>query len=117
MKFNDFSWHDSVIKNIEINRNEFREMDTIHFDIEWYDNTTNKLIFENVYQAKFNMNFGIIGSEQIFSAYISENDNDLINLYKVWNGLIDDIKLNCYVIKTASTGSEMKIIAKNFKFI
>lgn len=117
MEFNDFCWHDSVIKNIVINRDEFREMDMVYFDIEWYDNGTNKLIFENVYQVKFNMNFGVIGPELISNAYVSENDLDLINLYKIWNGLIDDIKLNCYIIKTASTGSEMKILAKDFKII
>ncbi|WP_343540927.1 hypothetical protein [Flavobacterium movens] len=28
MNFNDYGWHDSVIKKIEIDRDEFRKMDS-----------------------------------------------------------------------------------------
>ena len=117
MEFEDFYWHDSIIKKIEINREEFREKDTISLDIEWYNNVQNKLIFEDVYQAKLNMNFGIKGNESINTAFISENDSDLIDFYNIWNGLMDNVKLKCYIIKTASTGSEIKIIAKGFNLI
>lgn len=117
MNFNDYNWHDSVIKKIEIEKSELREMDTIVFDIEWYNNTSNKLIFENVYKAKFNMNFGIAGLEVIDFAFISDKDIELSDFYETWKGLMNDIKLKCYVIKTSSTGSELKIIAKEFKMI
>lgn len=115
MNFNDYDWHDSVIKKIEIQRDEFREQDTITIEIEWYDNTFNMLVLENVYKAQFDMNFGIVGIEAIDEAYTSENDILLHDFYGKWNGLMDDIKLNCYVIKTSSTASELKIIAKGFK--
>jgi len=115
MNFNDYDWHDSVIKKIEIERDEFREKDTILIEIEWYDNTSNKLVFENVYKAQFDMNFGVVGVEAIQDAYTSENDTLLHDFYEIWKGLMNDVKLNCYIIKTSSTGSELKIIAKGFK--
>ena len=117
MEFNDYYWHDSVIKKIEIDREESRERDTISFHIEWYNNENSKLIFKDVYQAKLNMNFGIRGIESIYSAFVSEDDPDLAKFYKIWKGLMDDVKLNCYIIETASTGSKLKIIAKGFEMI
>lgn len=117
MNFNDYDWHDSVIKKIEIERSELREMDTVVLDIEWYDDSYNKLVFENVYKAQLNMNFGIAGLEVIDTAFISESDIELQKFYEAWKGLMNDIKLNCYVIKTSSTGSELKIICKGFKIV
>ena len=35
MNFNDFYWHDAVIKNITINRNNPGIIDIISLDIEW----------------------------------------------------------------------------------
>lgn len=116
MKFDEYYWHDSEIRNIVIDRSQPGEQDTILFEINWVDSGEGKLIFENVYWAKLNMNFGIAASESIdFAFATTDDDSDLVNLYKIWNGKINDIKLTCYVIKTLSTGSEMKIIAKTFK--
>lgn len=118
MNFNELYWHDSVINNIEINRNNPGKNDVIIFEIDWYDSGKSKLIFEDVYWARLDLNFGVVSSEYIDSAFVAENnDIDLGNFYKKWSKLNFDIKLNCYVIKTSSTGSEIKIIAKCFKIV
>jgi hypothetical protein len=60
------------------------------------------------------MNFGIIAKESILEAYIAPADDpDLVSFYKKWKGFFDHIKLNCYVIKTNSTGGEIRILAEN----
>lgn len=118
MKFEDYYWHDSEIRNIAIDRTNPGNKDTIVLEIDWTDKGLGQLVFENVYWASLNMNFGIVAVECIDSAYVADqNDIALNNIYQKWNGLINDVKLSCYVIKTLSTGSEMKIIASGFKVI
>jgi hypothetical protein len=65
MNFNDFIWHDAVIENISIDRNNPGINDSIKFDICWPSNDKSILIFEDVYWANFNLNFGVIGDESI----------------------------------------------------
>lgn len=117
MDFSDFTWHDAIIKNIQINRNCPGIMDTILFEIEWPDkNGKANIIFEEVYWASMNMNFGIVADETILMAFqLEEKDSDLKSLYLKWKGVIDDIKLKGYQFNLNSTGSEIKIIAKRFR--
>ncbi len=118
MKFNDLYWHDSIIKDIKIDRNNPGKSDTIQLEIDWYDKGLGKLIFEDVYYLKMDMNFGVIAPECIDCAFITdEKDNTLNSIYQRWGGTINNIKLYGYVIKTLSTGSEIKIIAKGFKLL
>lgn len=112
--FNDHYWHDCILENIFINRSDPGNNDSIEIVIKWYeDNSVSKLVFKNVYLFKAAMNFGIIANESIDMAYIApSDDNDLVNFYSKWKGAYDHISLNCYVIKTSSTGSEIKILAE-----
>ncbi|MBV4360599.1 hypothetical protein [Pinibacter aurantiacus] len=114
MDFNKLYWHDSVINSVSIDRTEPGKKDTICFEINWYEEGINILLFEDVYWLGLDMNFGVVAKECIDQAYIAERtDNDLIRIEKIWEGIISE-PLNCYVIKTASTGSVIKIIAKGF---
>lgn len=117
MNFEDFYWHDSVIKNIVIDRYAPGRKDEIEIDIVWADNDEKvSFIFEHVYWAKMDLNFGIAANETILQGYLlSSNDEDLINLYSGWKGFLDDIKLNVYEIELNSTGGRIKIIAKGFR--
>jgi hypothetical protein len=118
MNFEDYHWHDAQIKNIEIDRSNLGNKDIVSFELNWADKGSGRLIFEEVYWSRLNLNFGIVASECIDNAFVTEqNDEDLINLYKLWTPMIGDINLTCYVIKTISTGSEIKIIAKGFKVL
>jgi hypothetical protein len=118
MNFNDFYWHDSVIKNIAIDRNNPGIVDTIYFDIYLTEGGTIDLIFEEVYWAKMTLNFGIVAEESILSAFVSgKDDKDLTYFYSKWKGLMDDVKLDCYVINLNSTGGEIKILSKGFRVL
>jgi len=50
MDFNDFYWHDAVIKQVLIDRSNPGNEDTIAFEIEWPENRgRSTFIFEDVY--------------------------------------------------------------------
>lgn len=117
INFEDFHWHDAIIKNIIIDRNKPGIKDKIEIAITWPNNNeTVNFIFEDVYWAKMNLNFGIIANETILQSHLlSDNDEDLINFYSKWNGLMNDVKLNVYEILLNSTGGSIKVIAKKFR--
>lgn len=117
MNFEDYYWHDAIIKNITINRNNPGVKDEILLEIVWPNNAERvNFIFENVYWAKLDLNFGIVADENIDQGrLLFGNDNDLSKFYSLWNGLMDDIKLNVYEIALSSTGGRIKIIAKGFR--
>ncbi len=117
MDFNEYYWHDAIIKNIQIDRNNPGEKDTILFEIEWPQNNGKSFfIFEDVYWASFKLNFGIVAHETILRAQLLDSqDGDLLNFYSKWKGAMDDIKLYAYKIELNSTGGYMKIIGKGFR--
>lgn len=117
MNFNDFFWHDAIIKKITIDRSEPGIIDEISLDIEWPEQKGNSvLVFEEVYWATLNLNFGIVADETILDAAILDvNDKDLINFYVKWNGMLDDVKIDAYEIRLNSTGGQVKILAKGFR--
>jgi len=117
MKFDDFYWHDAIIKNIIIDRTKPGEIDEIYFEIKWPNESDIKtLVFENVYWANFNLNFGIISGENILNAMeLNEDDGDLMKFYLKWKGAMDDVKLQAYKIILNSTGGEIKILAGKFR--
>lgn len=118
MNFDDCYWHDSVLKCISIDRSNPGISDIVEMNIEWYDEPESKIVFKEVYLFKATMNFGIIARESIDTAYIAPpDDEDLLNFYKIWKGFYDGVKLNCYIIRTSSTGSEIKILAERVEMI
>jgi hypothetical protein len=116
MDFNDFYWHDAVILNITIDRNDPGRIDTILFEIEFPDIGKVNFSFDSVYWIKMNLNFGIIASESILTAFIAErSDPDFVFISSTWEKFIDNTTLDCYVIELNSTGGEIKIIATGFR--
>lgn len=117
MKFEDYYWHDAIIKNITINRNNPGVNDEIMLEIVWPNNGERvRFIFESVHWAKMDLNFGIVADENIYQGRLLLNDDkDLTRFYSLWNGLMDDVKLNVYEILLSSTGGRIKIIAKGFR--
>ena len=115
MKFNNLSWHDAIIKNIIIDRNNPGKNDSIKIEIVWNDGQCNILSFEDVYWADLDMNFGVICEESIYRAHAEGKENEEVkSLYKRWRGLINNIDLYFYEIETNSTGSRIRIIAQRF---
>ncbi|MCP1995052.1 hypothetical protein [Flavobacterium sp. HSC-61S13] len=117
MKFNDFYWHDAIIKNIQIDRNNPGNDDSILFEVEWpEDNERGLLVFEDVYWTSMNLNFGIIADESILDVtQLDKKNEDLVNFYSKWKGVMNEVQLNTYKIELNSTGGEIKIIAKSFR--
>jgi len=116
MNFNNLDWHDSIIKNIIVDRNNPGRNDIIRIEIVWPNGCCNIISFRDVYWAKFDMNFGIISPESIFKAFSEEKENETVKcLYLKWKGMLDDIDLNYYEIETNSTNSKIKIIAQSFE--
>ena len=118
MNFNDFEWHDSAIRNIRIDRTRPGKQDTIELEVE-FDNGLFRIVFESVYQASFQMNFGVIvEDETILCAHQEGRENEMVQeFYKSWKGLFDQIPLNYYEIETNSTGSKIQIVAMEVSFI
>ncbi|OMP76231.1 hypothetical protein [[Flexibacter] sp. ATCC 35208] len=111
--FNDCYWHDSILKNIFIDRSDPGNVDTVEMTIDWYDEPESKIIFRDVYLFKATLNFGIIADETILNAEIAiQEDPDLINFYQKAKGVLASKKINCYIIETNSTGGTIKILAE-----
>lgn len=117
MEFNDFYWHDAIIRNIQIDRTNPGNDDSVLFEIEWSENNEKGvLVFEEVYWTSMTLNFGIIADESILIAtQLDEQNEDLAKFYSKWNGAMNEVKLNMYKIELNSTGGEIKIIAKTFR--
>jgi hypothetical protein len=114
--FYGFYWHDAEIKEIIIDRHNPGKKDEIQFNILFPDKKkVGHFIFEKVYYASFDLNFGIIADETILRVSLLENDEDLAILYSDWKGHLDHVKLNVYSIELNSTGGKIKIIATNFR--
>jgi hypothetical protein len=111
--FDDCYWHDSILKSIYIDRSNPGYIDTVEMVIDWYDEPASKLIFSKAYMFKASMNFGIIANESILTAYVAPSDDpDLVDVYAKNKHLTDNVKLNCYVIETNSTGGIIRIVAE-----
>ncbi|HVI45981.1 MAG TPA: hypothetical protein VM802_13985 [Chitinophaga sp.] len=100
--------------SIFLDRRELGENDIVEMIIDWYEERPkSKIIFKGVCLFKAAMNSGIHVKETIDTAYIGPADDpDLLHFYKLWKGAFDNVNLYCYVIKTNSTGSEIKILAQ-----
>ncbi len=116
MKFSDLSWHDAIVKTIDIDRSNPGIRDVIKLVVEWPDNDqTSVIVFSDVYWIVMNLNCGIVANESVLSAFELDADNDYENQLRAdWRGLIDDIELKTYSIDFNSTGSSLVILARTF---
>lgn len=118
MNFNNLNWHDSIIEEIIIDRTNPGKNDTIQIVIIWPNGKGNLISFKDVYWANLDMNFGVISSESILSAFSEGKEHKtIVDFYKRWKGMIDDINLNYYEIETSSTRSKIRVIAKRIEIL
>ena len=94
MEFKEFEWHDSAIRNIKIDRKRPGTQDEIEFEVE-FDDGLYRIIFESVYRASFQMNFGVVVEDETIDYAVQEGkENEMVQgFYKLWKGLFDDIPL------------------------
>jgi hypothetical protein len=115
MNFIEYPWHDAILKEINIDRSNSGKDDVINIVIIWSTGLESSFSFKDVYYAQLNLNFGIIAEECISEvAFIPKSDIDVINFIHKWKHLVDDIENLMFIeIKTISTGSSIKIFARN----
>lgn len=117
MNIEDFSFHDSTLKEIIIERNNPGYRDEVKIKIGLLNGNDIEVIFKDCFKAIFDLNFGVIAEETIFDFYRStENDNELKVLKEKWlkiGGAIEGLSLFC--IETNSTNSKIKIYARDYK--
>lgn len=115
-EFLNQDWHDAVLKEINIDRNEPGIKDVITLIIQWPNDDYSKIIFYDVYMINFNMNFGVIAEECISEVNLISKDNETFKaLIERWVNIYEDIlTISGYEINTLSTNSSIKIFAKSF---
>jgi hypothetical protein len=115
MKIEDIYWHDAVIHNIIVDRNNPGINDSLKFEIEWIDGKSSILIFNEVYWANLMLNFGVVAEETILDVCLgNEDDVDYIRFKSIWEKYVDIRSFNIYIMNLNSTGGQVKIIAKSF---
>ncbi|PWN60729.1 hypothetical protein C1638_019880 [Chryseobacterium oncorhynchi] len=116
MNINDYTWHDKVLLNINIDRRNSGIIDEVCFEID--DNEISKnLVFREVYWLNLNLNFGMVAEESILNIQrLNDDDSDLLSLYKKWNGHLDEKRLSSYLIELNTSGGIIKIIAEDFTY-
>lgn len=115
-KFEEYYWHDAIIKKIEFDRRDPGNIDNLLFEIQFPDeNRLAILLFSDLRLVNMNLNFGIIANESILDATeLGQDDEDLVKFYSDWRGAFNDIKLKVFEIKLSSTGGKIKILAEHF---
>jgi hypothetical protein len=113
---NDVYWHDSEIKNIIINREDPGNIDSIEFEVDWWESgRKGALIFEDVYFIKMELNMGMHVKETMDTVDIDNNDSDFIKHQRLVGGYVAGT--NCYIMKMLTTGSDIKVIAARITVI
>lgn len=116
MNFNDYQWHDAIIKHINIDRTNPGNKDVIEMKILWPDDTSSLVTFTDVWWCNLSLNFGVVASESILIAQtVENNDTDLQQVYS-WRGGTIEHNLVGYLIETSSTASIIKIISQGVSF-
>ena len=115
-KFDNFMWHDAILKSIFIDRRNPGQQDSVTILVEWPGNMQSSLLeFYDCYALSATMNFGVIASESILEATCVTDSQEIQNLRKKWKNIGVDINhLNCYRIVTNSTNSIIEIYSKGF---
>lgn len=117
-KFNELPWHDSALLNIEIDRSNPGESDTVRILIQWPDDSQSYVVFSECYFFEAKMNFGVIAEESILGADCNNYDEQILTVQSKWSPLgVGLDKLLCYKIYTNSTNSTLKIYALSMEVL
>ncbi len=113
--FSDLPWHDAELLNITIDRRNPGENDQIVVDIYWLNDEQDTLVFDDCYELEAKMNFGVIASESILDASVTDKSGKLTEIREGWAQIgVDLTQLKCFEIRTNSTNSIVRIYALSF---
>lgn len=75
VEFNSLPWHDAALLDIDIDRSDPGNIDTVVIDVRSPDGGENRIIFSRCYFLDIKMNFGIIADEFVLQIeYATENE-------------------------------------------
>ena len=87
---------------------------SIHFPVEGEID----IIFKKCYHAHLHFNFGIIAEETLLDFWVSQDDEGVTAIKKVWQKMGVTIEnLSAYCFQTNSTNSIIKIFAKDYVIV
>jgi len=99
--FLDLPWHDAELLNITIDRRNPGENDQIVVDICWPNGKQDTLVFYDCYGLEAKMNFGVIASESILDASVTDKSRKLTEIKEKWAKIgVDLAQLKCFEIRT-----------------
>ncbi|MCA9674797.1 MAG: hypothetical protein H6709_06705 [Kofleriaceae bacterium] len=114
--FNQLPWHDAVLADMRIDRSEPGYRDCVTLVIIWPDETRQRIIFDDCYRLRTDMNFGVIAPDFIYSATAVADAADVSSLVAKWRAIGAEIEgLARFEIMTSSTGSMIQVFARSFR--
>ena len=115
-EFNQLPWHDAVLADMRIDRRDPGHQDRVELAVSWPDGRKQRLVFDDCYRLRTDMNFGVIAPESIDSATAEVNTADISELVEKWRAIGAEIEgLARFEIRTSSTGSVIQVFAKSLR--
>lgn len=114
--FDSLPWHDAALLEVSVDRRNAGECDEVRLRVAWPHGEEAALVFRDCYAMTADMNFGIIATEGFESAKLDDKDPNLASIRDRWRALGVSLEtLNCYLLEMSSTGSVIRIYAKQFE--
>ena len=106
------AWHDAILLDVRIDRENPGAQDRVDISVEWIDGATSVVSFIDCYLLICRMNFGIVASETIRSFEVTRANPEIREIQESF-GLSEErsASLRCYRIETNSTASVLQIFA------
>jgi hypothetical protein len=77
-------WHGIEVNGIFLDRTNPGPKDTLVLSFLWPDDVPRKLVFSGCWQAKLNMNFGIIAKESIELFNVNKESEEVKDFRNFW---------------------------------
>ena len=74
-----------------------------------------EIVFEDVYKAYLDMNFGVVAQESIRFLIVENSDEAIKGIIEKWKSINSDLNsLRCFHLNTNSTNSDLRIYALRY---
>lgn len=116
--FNSLPWHDAALLEMSVDRRNAGARDEVRLQVAWPHGEEATFVFRDCYALTADMTFGIIATERIGSAKLDDDDPNLASIRDQWKSIGVPLDLlNCYRLEMSSTGSVIRIYAKQFEIV
>lgn len=108
----ELPWHDAVLLDLRVDRNNPGINDCITLVIGWQSGGKSEIKFLECYVANFKLNFGILAKETIRDFSVISNGPEVESIHArltSFGPLVNQLKL--YRLETNSTASIIEIVA------